>query len=105
MSKTVIVRSNQDIYDICLQEYGTLEFLNQIISDNNLNFDGAISQGQELQIDDTIFANKDVQDFFELNKKNPQNNYIFKNDIPPFNWDNGNITFDTTLKTFDSIKL
>lgn len=102
---TVIVRSNQDIFDICLQEYGSIEFFDKLRSDNNLNFDGAISQGQVLKIDDTIIANKDIQDFFELKKKHPQNNYTFKNDIPPFTWDNENITFDTLLKTFDAIKL
>lgn len=101
----ITVRANQDIYDICLQEYGTLELLNQLISDNNLNFDGVITQGQVLKINETISANKDVHDFFELNQKNPQNLFIFKNDIPPFNWDNSNIKFDTTLKTFDSIRL
>ena len=101
----ITVRANQDIFDVCLQEYGTLELLNQLISDNDLNFDGEITQGQVLKIDETVSANKDVKDFFELNKKNPQNNYIFKNDIPPFNWDNANIKFDTTLKTFDSIQL
>ena len=102
---TIIVKSNQNIYDVCLQVYGTLEFLNQLIDDNNLNFSGDISQGQELVVDDTILSNKDIQDFYELKNKFPQNNYIFKNDIPPFNWDNTNITFDTILKTFDSIKL
>lgn len=101
----IIVKSNQNIYDICLQVYGTLEFLDQLIDDNNLNFSGDISQGQELIIDDTVIANKDIQDFFELKDKFPQNNYIFKNDIPAFNFDNANITFDTILKTFDSIQL
>jgi len=101
----VIVRSNQDIYDICLQEYGSLEFLSKLINDNNLNFSGDISQGQILEIDNTIFANKDIQDFFELKKKNPQNNYIFKNDIPPLNWDNDSITFDSIIETWDLIKI
>ena len=101
----IVVRANQNIYDICIQVYGTLEFLDQLISDNNLNFDGNITQGQELKVDDTILANKDVQDFFELKKKHPQNNYIFKNDIPPFTFDNADISFDTIIKTWDLIQL
>jgi hypothetical protein len=105
MTKIVIVRSNQDIYDLCVQEYGSLEFLGVLISDNNLNFNGVITQGQELEINDTIAANKDVQDFFELKKKKSQNSYIFKNDIPPLNWDNTNITFDSIVETWDLIKL
>lgn len=103
--KTVIVRANQDIYDICLQEYGSLEFLNQIIDENNLNFNGEISQGQVLIVDVTIIANKDVQDFYELKKKTPQNNFIYKNDIPPLSFDNDEISFDSTEQTWDQIHI
>lgn len=103
--KKVVVRSNQNIYDVCLQEYGTLEFLNKLIVDNNLTYSGDITQGQELSIDENVLANKDVQDFYELNKLNPVNGYIFKNNIPPFTWDNTEITFDTVIKTWDLIKL
>lgn len=105
MSKDVIVRSNQDIYDICLQEYGTLELLGKLIDENNLNFDGEISQGQILQIDELENGNADVKDFYELRKKHPQNFYIFKNDIPPFSFDNDIITWDTILHSFDSTQL
>ena len=105
MTTTVTVRSNQDIYDICLQEYGTLDFLGQLIDDNDLNFSGEINQGQELQINKVKNGNEDVKDFYELKKKHPQNGYDFKNDIPPFTWDNTNISFDTIVQTFDLIRL
>lgn len=101
----VIVRSNQDIYDVCLQEYGTLELLGKLITDNTLNFKGDISQGQSLTIEKIGNGNEDVKDFYELNKLHPQNNYIFKNDIPPLNWDNDIIKFDSTLQTWDLIRL
>lgn len=101
----VTVRSNQDIYDICIQEYGTLEFLGKLIDDNNLNFDGEISQGQVLEIDKVQNGNEDIKDFYELKKKHPQNFYNFKNDIPPFSFDNDIIRWDTTLHSFDSIQL
>ena len=61
--------SNQDIYDICVQEYGTLEFLGKLIDENNLNFSAIIQQGQELTIDNGTNGNADVKDFFELKDK------------------------------------
>ena len=103
--KTVIVRSNQDIYDICVQEFGTVEFLGKLIEDNNLNFDGVITQGQVLLIDKEQNGNEDVKDFFELGKKNSQNGYIFKNDIPPLNFDNDQIKFDSIVQTWDLIRI
>ena len=103
--KSVIVRSNQDIYDICIQEYGTLEFLGKLISDNKLNFSAIIQQGQELIIDNSKNGNADVKDFFELKEKNPQNSFIFKNDIPPFNFDTTLVTFDNAILTWDLIRL
>jgi hypothetical protein len=36
MSKTVTVQANQDIIDVCLQEYGSVEFLWDIHIDNKL---------------------------------------------------------------------
>lgn len=103
--KTIKVRSNQDIYDICVQEYGTLEFLGKLIEDNNLNMSALIVQGQDLMIDNELNGNADVKDFFELKKKHSQNGYIFKNDIPAFTFDNDNITFDDAVLTWDLIRL
>lgn len=103
--KTVIIRANQDIYDVCIQEYGSLEFLNTLIIQNSLNFNGEISQGQTLQIDETIISNQDIKDFFELKDKFPQNNYIYKNNIPPLNFDNTDFTFDDIVTTWDLIKI
>ena len=105
MYNPIVVRSNQDIYDICLQVYGTLELLGKLIKDNNLPFSGEISQGDILLIDSDVIGNNDVMDFFELGKKHPQNGYTFKNNIPPLNWDNNQITFDSTIQTWDLIKL
>ena len=62
----IIVRANQDIYDILVQEYGSVEFYGKLIDDNNLNFSGDISQGQLLFVDKEQNANADVKDFFEL---------------------------------------
>ena len=83
----------------------TLEFIGKLIDDNNLNFDGEISQGQVLEIDKVQNGNEDIKDFYELKKKHPQNFYNFKNDIPPFSFDNDIIRWDTTLHSFDSIQL
>ena len=104
--KTIIVRANQDIYDICVQEYGTLEFIGKLIDDNSLPFSALIIQGQELVIDNNRNnGNEDVKDFFELQDKKSQNGYIFKNDIPAFTWDTTEFTFDNAILTFDLIQL
>jgi len=103
--KKILVRANQNIYDICIQEYGSLEFIGKLIDDNNLNFSALITQGQELVIDNATNGNADVKDFFELPNKKVQNGYIFKNDIPAFNFDTTLVTFDEAILTWDLIQL
>lgn len=51
MSKTVIVLNKQTIYDIAVQEYGSVEGVIQIIKDNaGVNLQTGLATGQILKI-------------------------------------------------------
>ena len=102
--KIVIVRADQDIYDICIQEFGSLEQQQLIINDNNLNFNGDIVQGQELIINNIDVGNEDVKDFYELRTKHPKNSITDQaTDNIDISFDNTNITWDSILISFDQI--
>lgn len=102
--KKVIVRADQDIFDICIQEFGSLEQIDIVINDNNLNFSGDIVQGQELIINNEDVGNEDIKDFYELRQKHPKNSITDQaTDETQINFDNDEITWDSTLISFDQI--
>lgn len=47
------VDKSQNILDICLQLYGSTQYLFQLCRDNNLSIDGDVSIGDELYFDET----------------------------------------------------
>lgn len=100
--KKIIVRADQDIFDICIQEFGSLEQISILISDNNLNFNGDVVQGQELIINNEDVGNEDVKDFYELREKHPKNSITEQaTDETPVLLDSDIITWDSTLISFD----
>jgi len=102
--RKIIVRADQDIFDICLQEFGSLEQISILISDNNLNFNGNVVQGQELIINNQDVGNEDIKDFYELRQKHPKNLITEQaTDETPVSFDNDSITWDSTLISFDQI--
>lgn len=102
--KKIIVRADQDIFDICIQEFGSLEQMSVLINDNDLGFNGDIIQGQELIINNEDVGNEDVKEFYELRQKHPKNSITdqAKDDIP-VSFDNTGITWDSTQISFDQI--
>ena len=62
---TIIVRNGQDIFDVCLQEYGTLDLLDQFLSDNDLSINDNLVIGQELTINKENVGNLRVKNSFE----------------------------------------
>jgi hypothetical protein len=52
------VRENQSIFDVCLQNFGTLESLFTILSENNINVNSNLSSGQNLVINNTLIGNE-----------------------------------------------
>lgn len=59
---------NQNIFDIALQEYGTLENVFTLINDNNLTFNSKLEANQELIINNDGVGDNKVKNFVTLQK-------------------------------------
>lgn len=62
---TVTVKNGQDLFDVCLQEYGTLDLLAQFLAENNLSIDDYLSSGQQLTINNENVGNLRVKNSFQ----------------------------------------
>ena len=62
--KKIIVCEGQNILDICIQEYGSVEALVQLAIDNDLRIDADLTAGQELVINSDHILNTRLVDFF-----------------------------------------
>lgn len=58
----IIVQAGQDLYDVCLQYYGSLDFYLTLVQDNNLNVDSQLVGGQKLTVSDVIVGDSRVTD-------------------------------------------
>ncbi len=78
---TLKVQDGQNIFDIALQEFGTLEELFVMLLDNNLSLNEKLTSGRELIINKTNVGDEDVKNFVVLR------NHSFNNDqgqgLPP----------------------
>lgn len=75
-------KQNQSIYDVCLQAYGSIDFLPQLIADNEgLNFDSDINIGDTIIYDDTLGIKR-------INDKRDNEDVIYTNSdsIEPFEY-------------------
>lgn len=61
----ILVKNGQDIFDIVLQEYGTLDLLGQFLADNSLSVDDFLSSGQELTINKEGVGNIVIKNSFQ----------------------------------------
>lgn len=66
MIKEFTVNSKQELTDVCLQVYGTTQELFKLATDNDLEIDSDISQGDILEYD-TEFGNFKVLEKIEAN--------------------------------------
>ena len=54
--------SGSTIYDVCLNTYGSLDFLTKLMIDNNFgSIDNYPENGQQFMFDETLVVNKTVQ--------------------------------------------
>lgn len=65
----MIVDNEQNIFDVILQEFGTLNEAATMLADNNLNFNSKLSSGQELVINNTGVGDNIIKNFVILKKK------------------------------------
>jgi len=64
----MIVENNQNIFDVALQEFGSLEETFKMLSDNNLTFNSKLQSGQELIINNAELGDNNVKNFVTLQK-------------------------------------
>lgn len=68
------VKKGQNVYDICLQEFGTLENMFDILLDNSLEVNSLLNSSQELVINNTGKGDERVKTFVNLNNLSYNNN-------------------------------
>lgn len=71
------VNRAQNIMDICLQLYGSMDYYVQFCNDNNLTIDGGVNIGDVLTYDDTLGVPKVLNKLerLSINLVNPYENY------------------------------
>lgn len=65
MSTIHIVENGQDIFDVCIQQYGTLDLLDQFLEENNLSINDFLIIGQELTINNENVGNLRVKNSYQ----------------------------------------
>lgn len=58
------VLSGQNIWDIALQEFGDIEYVGNLISDNNLSFNSKLQSGQQITINNSNIGNNNIKNLF-----------------------------------------
>lgn len=64
----MIVQNNQNIFDIAMQEFGTLNEAFRMINDNDLTFNSKLRSSQELVINNEGVGDNNVKNFVILQK-------------------------------------
>lgn len=64
--KVLKVLGGQNIFDICVQEFGTLEELFVLLIDNDLSVNTKLISGQQLTVNKVNIGNENVKDFVVL---------------------------------------
>lgn len=68
MSKRVIVQPNQTLFDVSLQEYGSIEGAVLLMEANNLDgVTAELTDGQELIVPDEVL-NEQVKEYYQDNQ-------------------------------------
>lgn len=63
------VEDGQNIFDVCLQEFGDLELLiNEVLIPNGLNINSDLYGGQELNLNSVNKGDEDLKDFVRINR-------------------------------------
>lgn len=67
----MITKVGQNLFDIAMQEYGSVENIVNLIQDNGLNFDYQVIAGKELIINNSNKGNENVKLFMKRNDIKP----------------------------------
>lgn len=69
------VKEGQNIFDITLQRYGDLEFIFEVLSNNNLNLNSDLQGGQQLNISNFAIGNEEIKDYYKRKSIKPANQW------------------------------
>lgn len=90
-------RENQSIFDFCVWKYGSLEFISNLVFENDLKFDDVLQTSTELKTNELIGIENVKKSFKESLKvpisvpeiqTMPDNARIYENDSPRIYADN-----------------
>ena len=70
----MIVKDNQNMYDIVVQEFGDIEKLFVFLNDNTLSLGDFLSSGQEVIINNEREGNETIKEYFLNNNIKLMNN-------------------------------
>jgi len=63
----IIVKEGQTILDVALQEYGSIESLQDFLTDNGLDWNSDLREGQEVEINTAGRGNAMIREYFVAN--------------------------------------
>lgn len=82
-----LIQEGQNIFDIAIQEFGGLEFIFNLLDDNNFTINTYLNASQILNISNSDLGNQDIKDYVK------RNNYKINNGI----------TYPTTGSQLDAL--
>ena len=75
MIKTITVQAGQSLWDISLQELGSIEGIFDVADANNINdITGDLIPGSLLTIDDSKIINQEIVDYYKNKEIQPSSN-------------------------------
>ncbi|MGB1217493.1 MAG: hypothetical protein ACPG5P_06435 [Saprospiraceae bacterium] len=71
MSKNTTVISGQSLFDISLNEYGTISFIFDFAKSNGISIIDSLSVGQNLSVPDSDNIDTEVRNYYKEHNVNP----------------------------------
>ena len=69
----ITVQAGQNLYDIVLQYYGSLDFYLTMVQENNLDIDSTVTVGQKLTVSNELIGDARIKDKYNKIKFIPVN--------------------------------
>ena len=72
--KLVPITQGQNLFDVCIQEYGDVSYIFQLLNDNeNLELNSNVSAGDQVYIEDGLFGEPVIKAVFQEKKRQGNN--------------------------------
>ena len=66
MPNNINISDGQNIWDITLQEFGDLEKVMTLLTDNDLNFNFKLKSNQDITINNSNIGNDNIKNFYKF---------------------------------------